>query len=167
LDDGGAPDMRLNASNPFLRLIIPVNGAKFSPQGTHMPTPNECISAPYSGAPIQQVQLPVGSWMCLSTSDGNFGRVRVAVVNGIPGLPVPMTIFFDHTTWAESGGSSQEVHSDGNVTVQQTFSVDLDEGNVGSGPDADFWFQAVTPVQMFLKPMNGAQFAVGDKIGRA
>jgi hypothetical protein len=166
IDAGGPPDMRLNASNPFLRLVMPVNGAKFSPQGTHMPTVNECVSAPYSGAPIQQAQLPVGSWMCVSTSDGNFARVRVAVVNGIPGLPVPMTIFFDHTTWSQSSGGSQPVHSDGNVTVQQTFSVDLDEGTVGSGPDADIWFQAVTPVQMFLKPMNGAQLAVGDKSDR-
>jgi hypothetical protein len=168
IDAGGPPDMRLNASNPFLRLIMPANGAKFSPQGTHMPTVNECVSAPYSGAPIQQVQLPVGSWMCVSTSDGNFARVRVAVVNGIPGLPVPMTIYFDHTTWSQSGGGggSQPVHSDDTIVLQQTFSVDLDEGQISSGSDDDLWFQAISPVQMNLKPMNGAQLAVGNKSDR-
>ncbi len=169
IDAGGPADLRLNASNPFLRLLVPVNGAKFSPQGTHMPTFAECTTAPYSGAPIQQVQLPVGSWMCVATSDGNFGRVRVAVVNGIPGLPVPMTIYFDHTTWAQSsggGGGSQPVHSTATLVLQQTYSVDLDEGDIASGSDDDLWFQAISPVQMNLKPMNGAQLAVGNKSNR-
>ena len=169
LDAGGAPDMQLNAGNPFLRLLVPMNGAKFSPQGTHMPAVNECVSAPYSGAPIQQVQLPPGSWMCVATSDGNFARLRVALVNGIPGLPVPMTIYFDHTTWSQDsggGGGSQPVHSDGTIALQQTFSVDLDEGQISSGSDDDLWFQAITAFQLNLKPMNGAQFAVGNKSDR-
>ncbi|MEJ0011122.1 MAG: hypothetical protein WDM94_00575 [Bauldia sp.] len=167
LDAGGAPDIRLRADNPFLRLLEPVNNTRLSPQGTHLPTFADCQTAPYGAGPIPQSQLPVGVWLCVKTSDGNFGRLRVANVNGIPGLPIPMTIYFDHTTWsASSGGGSQPVHSDGTIAVQQTFTLDLDEGNVPGGPAADLQFQAVTATQLFLRPMNGAQFAVGNKSDR-
>jgi hypothetical protein len=89
-----------------------------------------------------------------------------------------MTIYFDHTTWSASGGGGggggggglppppQPIHSQDSLQIQQTFSVDLDEGNLSSGPDTDVWFQAVTQSQLFLKPMNGAQLAVGDKSNR-
>jgi hypothetical protein len=171
LDDGGAPDIRLRADNPFLRLLEPLNNTRFSPQGTASPDFNTCKTAPYSPGPIPQAQLPVGVWLCVKTSDGNFGRLRVSNINGIPGLPLPMTIYFDHTTWAASGGGPlppppQPIHSQDTLQIQQTFSVDLDEGNLSSGPDTDIWFQAVTASQLFLKPMNGAQLAVGDKSDR-
>jgi hypothetical protein len=176
LDSGSsAADIRLRADNPFLRLLEPVNNTRFSPQGTATPDFNTCKTAPYSPGPIPQAQLPVGVWLCVKTSDGNFGRLRVSNINGIPGLPLPMTIYFDHTTWSASGGGGgggplppppQPIHSQDTLQIQQTFSVDLDEGNLASGPDADLWFQAVTASQLFLKPMNGAQLAVGNKSDR-
>jgi hypothetical protein len=173
LDAGGPPDIRLRADNPFLRVLEPQNNTRFSPQGTSQPTFNTCQTAPYSPGPILQSQLPVGVWLCVKTSDGNFGRLRVSNINGIPGLPLPMTIYFDHTTWSAGGGGGgplppppQPVHSQDTLQIQQTFSVDLDEGNLSGGPDVDLWFQAVTASQLFLKPMNGAQLAVGDKSNR-
>lgn len=183
---GGQPDLKLRADNPFLRLIQPINGTQLSPQGTHKPSIDDCRSAPYSGAPIAQQQLPVGVWACVTTGNGNIGRIRVSNIIGVPGLPVPMTIFFDHTTWSPSpggpgggpggpggpgggpgGGFGGPPHQTGTLTVPQTYTFDLDEGQIsGSSGDADFWFQAVTLSQMFIKPMNGAQIAVGDRSNR-
>jgi hypothetical protein len=213
---GGQPDLRLNAGNPFLRLIQPINGAQLSQQGTHKPSIDECLSAPYSGSPVLQTQMPVGVWACVTTSSGNVGRIRIANINGIPGIPVPMTIFFDHTTWSATGGpgggfggpggvggggfggpgggggfggpgggfgspgggggggfggpgggGGPATHSTNTPTVPQTFTFDLDEGQIlGTSTDADFWFEAVNPVQLFIKPMNGAQIAVGNRQNR-
>ncbi len=50
LDAGGAPDIRLRADNPFLRLLEPVNNTRLSPQGTHLPTFADCQTAPYGAA---------------------------------------------------------------------------------------------------------------------
>jgi anthranilate/para-aminobenzoate synthase component I len=59
------------------------------------------------------------------------------------------------------------MHSTNTLVVPQTFSFDLDAGQVlGSSPDADFWFEAVTATQLFIKPMNGTQIAVGNKQNR-
>lgn len=176
LDDGSQPDIRLRADNPFLRSLDPINGSQFSPQGTHKPTYQECVAAPYSPSPILQTQLPVGVWLCVTTSDDNVGRIRISGINGIVGLPLPMTIFLDHTTWDGSGGNPPPqppqppapgvVHSSGILPIPQTFTFDLDTGQVGGGPGSDFQFQAVNPVQRFIKPMNGAQIAVGNKQNR-
>jgi hypothetical protein len=193
LDSGGGQgDLRLDASNPFLRLIRPIGGARLNQQGKHPPSFNDCQTAPSSPAPILQSQMPQGVWACVTTGDGNIGRIRVASINGIPGLPVPMTIVFDHTTWSPGGpgspggfggpggpggfggpggggpgGGGPVMHSTNTLVVPQTFSFDLDAGQVlGSSPDADFWFEAVTAAQLFIKPMNGAQIAVGNKQNR-
>jgi len=142
------------------------------------PTPAECLSAPYSNNAIPQQQLPAGVWLCVRTSNNNVGRIFVANIAGIPGLPLPMTMFLDHTTWSAGPGPgpgpdpgpgpgpSGDVYSAKTLAVKQTFAFDLDEGAIGSGPGADVWFQAVNPVQLFLQPTNGAQFAVGDRSNR-
>jgi len=172
LDAGGAPDIRLRADNPFLRTFEPISGAKLSPQGTHVPNFADCQSAPYSPAPILQTQLPAGVWLCVQTSDGNIGRIHIVNINGVPGLPIPMTLYLDHTTWSGSGsggsggGGSQPVFSNGTVAIPQTYMIDLDNGSLTTNSDADLWFQAVTASQFFLKPMNGAQLAVGDGSNR-
>lgn len=56
-------------------------------------------------------------------------------------------------------------HSTGPIVVPQTYRFNLDNGNIG-GAGADMWFQAVTPIKMFLKPRNGAKMAVGDRSNR-
>jgi len=170
LDAGGPPDIRLRADNPFLRTFEPMSGARLAPQGTHVPSFSDCQSAPYSPAPILQTQLPVGTWLCINTSDGNFGRIQVVNINGIPGLPLPMTLYLNHTTWSGSGGGGggggQPVHSQATVAIPQTYLIDLDNGQLTTSNNADLWFQAVNVGQLYLKPMNGAQLAVGDKSDR-
>lgn len=56
--------------------------------------------------------------------------------------------------------------STGTLEVPQTFAFDLDQGRVGSGAQADIWFQAATPIRMYLTPRNGAEMAVGDRSNR-
>jgi len=169
LDAGGAPDIRLRADNPFLRTFEPISGAGLSPQGTHVPAYADCQAAPYSLAPILQTQLPVGVWLCVKTSDGNFGRIQIVNINGVPGLPLPMTLYLNHTTWSASaggGGGGQPVHSQATVAIPQSYTIDLDTGQLSTTNNADLWFQSITATQLYLKPINGAQLAVGDKSNR-
>lgn len=57
------------------------------------------------------------------------------------------------------------VRSQGPIALQQTFRVNLDNGNIGNA-GADVWFQAVNAVQKYLTPVNGAQLALGDGSNR-
>jgi hypothetical protein len=73
------------------------------------------------------------------------------------------------TASAAGGGSSiaktvvhvqRPIHSEGVLSIDQTYDADLDEGVVGiTGPE-DFWFKAVTPTDRFVTSRNGARFAV-------
>lgn len=56
--------------------------------------------------------------------------------------------------------------STGAIEVPQTYAFDLDRGIIGTGAKADIWFQAATPVRMYLTPRNGAKIAVGDRSNR-
>lgn len=56
-------------------------------------------------------------------------------------------------------------HSTGGIDLQQTFTADLDTGTVG-GAGADIWYRAVTAVNKFITPRNGAQLALGDGSNR-
>jgi hypothetical protein len=174
LDGGGAPDMRLRQGGQLLRVLEPRNGARFSPQGMSTPTFNTCNTAPYSNASIPLVQLPIGVWLCVSTSDGNVARVRVAGIQGIPQLPLPINVVLNYTAWSPPTGGGgggplppAPVYSTGLLEIPQTFVFDLDEGEVGgSGGSADFWFQAATATQLYINPRNGAQIGVGNKTNR-
>jgi len=55
--------------------------------------------------------------------------------------------------------------STGPINLPQTFTANLDNGNVG-GAGADIWYRAVTGVQKYIKPINGAKLAVGNKSNR-
>lgn len=46
------------------------------------------------------------------------------------------------------------------ISVKQTFSADLDTGNIISDSTRDFWFEAVSPAVMYLTPENGAKFLI-------
>lgn len=61
--------------------------------------------------------------------------------------------------------SPPETHSTNSLSVPQTYSFDLDAGNVGAA-GADIWFHAVTNTELYLEPRNGAQIAVGDRSNR-
>jgi hypothetical protein len=51
-------------------------------------------------------------------------------------------------------------HATGSLVIEQTFQADLDEGAVGSNPDADIWFEAQTATERYVTPLNGASIAV-------
>ena len=173
IDDGGSADMRLRPGGPLTRVLDARNGARFSPRGSSRPSFNTCNTAPYSGNSIPIVQLPVGAWLCVSTSDGNIARVQVANIIGIPALPFPLTMTLNYTTWSLGGPGGgpgplppAPTYSTGLLNIPQTFQFDLDNGDVGSSGDSDFWFQAATATQLYIDPQNGAQIAVGNKSNR-
>lgn len=51
-------------------------------------------------------------------------------------------------------------HSTGGRTIDQTYTINLDNGNVGGG-GADLWLQAPNAIVRLLTPRNGAVFSVG------
>lgn len=51
-------------------------------------------------------------------------------------------------------------HSTGQRQIDQTFTINLDNGNVGAG-GADLWLQAPNAIVRLLTPRNGAVFSVG------
>jgi hypothetical protein len=53
----------------------------------------------------------------------------------------------------------QKTHSTGPLTISQTWTADLDEGEVGAGADSDIWFQAATATERYITPRNGATIA--------
>ena len=48
--------------------------------------------------------------------------------------------------------------SNGKVDLDQSYLIDFDSGTITSGSDADLWFNAVSAVEKYLEPQNGAQF---------
>ena len=52
-----------------------------------------------------------------------------------------------------------KTHSTGLLTISQTWTADLDEGEVGAGADSDIWFQAATATERYITPRNGATIA--------
>mgnify|MGYP003340298176 CR=1 FL=1 len=63
------------------------------------------------------------------------------------------------------GGLPYHTFSTGGVSLNQTYQVNFDNGDVTTA-GADLWFEAVTPTQMYLTPVNGAKIAVGDRSNR-
>jgi len=59
-----------------------------------------------------------------------------------------------------AAGSAPTTHSTGGLSIPQTYTVELDEGGVVAGAEADLWFQAETPTRRYLTPRNGARIGV-------
>lgn len=59
-------------------------------------------------------------------------------------------------------------YSTGLLEVPQTWTVDLDEGQLGAGSDSDIWFRAETATRRYVTPRNGAKLVpVGNRsVGR-
>ncbi len=51
----------------------------------------------------------------------------------------------------------------GILELRQTFMADLDKGRISSGPGADIWFQAKTPLERYITPRNRARIAIAGK----
>ncbi|NOX74075.1 MAG: SH3 domain-containing protein [Alphaproteobacteria bacterium] len=56
-------------------------------------------------------------------------------------------------------------YSTGLLNLQQTYSADLDTGNIG-GSGADIWYEAVTAVEKYITPQSGAKLSLGDGSNR-
>ena len=78
------------------------------------------------------------------------GTVCVAIAGGFQCNPiVPVT------------------HSTGTADVLPSFQLDLDNGAIAvAGTDADLWLQIVNFFEVYLTPVNGAQFGIGDLSNR-
>lgn len=73
------------------------------------------------------------------------GNVCTAVAGGFNCLPIVNLL--------------RPIHSQGQLSVPQTYLFDLDSGNVRS-PGADVWFQAETANRLYLVPRNGAKIGI-------
>lgn len=80
------------------------------------------------------------------------------VFTGLPPAPVPPA--------PPPPPPAPVTFSTGPIALQQTFSANLDNGNVGSGPQADIWYEAENAISKFLTPRNGARLALGDGTNR-
>lgn len=58
-----------------------------------------------------------------------------------------------------------DTFSTGPIDLQQTYTANLDNGNVGGG-GTDIWYQAVTAVEKYISPQAGAGLALGDGSNR-
>ena len=56
-------------------------------------------------------------------------------------------------------GGAPKVHSRGRIDIPQTWTLDLDEGKLNAGTEADIWFAAETAVRRYVIPCNGAKIA--------
>jgi eukaryotic-like serine/threonine-protein kinase len=78
-----------------------------------------------------------------------------------PGTPVALVV-------EDQPPPPPKVYRRGRLSIGQTFTADLDEGQVGAGATSDIWFEAETATRRFLAPQNKAQIAaVGrQSVGR-
>ncbi len=146
-------------------------------------------AAEYIPCPLAQVQreittaLPPGWWNTPIIS--TLTEVQVIPIGGQPAL---MCIYGASgsiqrdapegaTCTADAGGfacisapppppAGPVTFSTGGIDVSQTYQFDLDQGQVGNAATSDIWFQAVSPIEMYLTPQNGAALAVGDRSNR-
>jgi len=73
-----------------------------------------------------------------------------------PLIPVPIP------TPIPAPAPTGPIHKKGSLNLQQSYSMDLDNGTIGSA-GADIWFRAFTDTERYLIPQNGASIAIaGD-----
>ncbi len=65
--------------------------------------------------------------------------------------------------WSADCFPAPRTYRTGTLELRQTFMADLDRGRIGSGPGADIWFQAKTPLERYITPRNRARIAVAGK----
>ncbi|MCF6344617.1 MAG: SH3 domain-containing protein [Devosiaceae bacterium] len=73
---------------------------------------------------------------------------------GIPIIPVP-----------PAPPAVPVTFSTGPINLQQTYSANLDNGNIGAA-GADIWYEAVTTVNKFITPRNGAKLSISGSSNR-
>lgn len=75
--------------------LTPENEAKIGVFGSQAPGLVECQSANMSSAPMAVESLPVGTYLCYTTSEGRLGRALLEAVD-----PGNFTLTLDLLTWA-------------------------------------------------------------------
>ncbi len=138
------------ANNPFTRAAV-------------TPAWNNKISSfkVYGGAKVKLCQGVNFTGLCntysnsvavLDSSLNNKISSYKVFSGAIPPAPLPIPV-------------TPVTFSTGPINLQQTWSADLDTGNVGSA-GADIWYQAVTAVNKFITPRNGAKLSISGPTNR-
>ncbi len=65
--------------------------------------------------------------------------------------------------WSADCFPAPKTHRTGTLELRQTFMADFDKGRISSGPGADIWFQAKTPLERYITPRNRARIAIAGK----
>jgi len=104
---------------------------------------NDISTAPYSSQKVAREWLNNQVLYC-KTSQGRYAKLRVEAANTL--LVRSMVVF-------NSDGTQHLSKS--NISVPQTWTLDLDTGNVGAA-GYDLWWEAQTATIFFLTPANGA-----------
>ena len=75
-------------------------------------------------------------------------------------LVTVLAVFTNVFPVAAATYSAGSVYSAGSLSIDQSFLADLDAGAMTSNfTDADFWYEAVSPTQRYVTPVNGATIA--------
>jgi len=68
------------------------------------------------------------------------------------------TVFYVQIVVGPTPTPTAGVYKTGKVTVNSSFTVDLDQITSPGTPNEDLWYEAVTAVERYLTPKNGATF---------
>lgn len=97
LDNGNigmaGADIWYRANNPAIRRLVPINGAQFALGDRSNRGFAGCSAASYSSGALAFAIMPIGSYVCVRTSEGRISQFRV---NGLTGT----TLELGYTTWA-------------------------------------------------------------------
>jgi hypothetical protein len=104
---------------------------------------SDISTAPYKSQKVAREWLGNQVFYC-KTSQGRFAKLQIEAGNNL--LVRRMVVF----------NSNGTLHLDkSNINVPQTWTLDVDTGNVGAA-GYDLWWEAVTATTFFLVPANGA-----------
>ncbi len=97
LDNGNigmaGADIWYRANNPPIRRLVPINGAQFARGDGSNRGFAGCSTASYSSGRLDFASIPVGTYVCVRTSQGRISQFRV---NGYSGTALEL----GYTTWA-------------------------------------------------------------------
>ncbi len=96
-------------------------------------------------------------WIIRSASSGGGG----VIILPLP-IPMPTPPLADPSV---PPVATPRTFSTGPITLRQTYSADFDR-NRANNRTSDIWFRAVTSTRLYLVPVNGATFSVGNRRNR-
>jgi hypothetical protein len=93
--NNGDEDVLYQVDENNFHWLNPANGALIGIYGSQAPTLANCQAAVMSPAPIAVESLPVGTYLCYTTSQAHLGRMLLKAVD-----PENFTLTLDLLTWA-------------------------------------------------------------------